>query len=335
MMHISKMPCELAWANLFIRRKFMNPFRKDPSTGTRERMEDALKHLLDCDEAGRGATVESLAGALARPRKRAAEILGQLRGRGLATATGDAHHLTEDGRLYALQVVRTHRLYETWLARETSTPAAEWHREAHKAEHHLQAAEVDAIADRLNNPRFDPHGDPIPTREGHLPKRSLKSLASWPDGVAARIAHIEDEPESLYRRAAALGFAPGTRMDEIKHLADGATVCRVEGLSLKIPAAVVPLIHLVTTGPDDLETADLGRLSDLPIGGEAVVHALAPSCTGPERRRLLDLGVVPGTRIRCEFASPFGTPRSYEIRGALIALRDHQADRILILPAKP
>jgi Fe2+ transport system protein FeoA len=40
--------------------------------------------------------------------------------------------------------------------------------------------------------------------------------------------------------------------------------------------------------------------------------------------------VVPGTRIRCEFASPFGTPRSYDIRGALIALRDYQAERILI-----
>lgn len=84
-----------------------------------------------------------------------------------------------------MQVVRTHRLYETWLARTTSTPAAEWHREAHKAEHHLEAAEVDAMDDRLNNPRFDPHGDPIPTREGILPKRSLTSLASWPDGTAA------------------------------------------------------------------------------------------------------------------------------------------------------
>jgi Fe2+ transport system protein FeoA len=42
--------------------------------------------------------------------------------------------------------------------------------------------------------------------------------------------------------------------------------------------------------------------------------------------------VVPGTHIRCEFASPFGTPRSYTIRGALIALRDYQAERILIHP---
>jgi DtxR family Mn-dependent transcriptional regulator len=308
----------------------MNPLRKNTAANSRVQLEDALKHLLDCDESGRGATVDSLAGALSRPRKQAAEILGQLRGRGLATATGDAHHLTEDGRLYALQVVRTHRLYETWLARETSTPAADWHREAHKAEHHLEAAAVDAMADRLNNPRFDPHGDPIPTREGRLPRRALTSLASWPDERAARIEHIEDEPETLFRQAEALGLAPGTCLDDTRHLADGSIECLVEGRRITIPAAVAPLIHVTGPQPDDLPPAGLGRLSDLPVGGEAEVHGLAPSCTGPERRRLLDLGVVPGTRIRCEFASPFGTPRSYVIRGALIALRDHQADRILI-----
>ena len=289
-----------------------------------------MKHLLDCDESGRGATVESLAGSLGRPRRQAAEILGLLRGRGLATATGDTHHLTADGRMYALQVVRTHRLYETWLARETSTPATDWHREAHKAEHHLEAAEVDALADSLNNPRFDPHGDPIPTREGQLPKRSLASLASWPDGEPARIVHIEDEPETLFKQAEALGLAPGTRLDESLHLKDGSIEALVEGRRIAIPGAVAPLLHVKSPEKDDAIPAGLCRLSDLPVGGEAVVHALAPSCTGPERRRLLDLGVVPGTRIRCEFPSPFGSPRSYDIRGALIALRTYQADRILV-----
>jgi len=308
----------------------MNLFRKKSAVSSRERMEDALKHLLDCEQSERGATVESLAGALGKPQKSAAEILGQLRAAGLANAANDGHGLTEEGRTYALKVVRNHRLYETWLARETSTPAKDWHRAAHKAEHHLEAATVEAIADRLNNPCFDPHGDLIPTRDGHLPKRPLTSLASWQDGRAARIAHIEDEPEILYRKAEVLGFAPGTRIDGIQHLRDGSVECRVEGRSLVISAAVAPLIHLVKTADDDIEPANLGRLSDLPIGGEAEVHSLSPSCTGPERRRLLDLGVVPGTRIRCEFASPFGTPRSYDIRGALIALRDHQADRILI-----
>jgi DtxR family Mn-dependent transcriptional regulator len=298
----------------------------------RIRLEDALKHLLESDEAGRGATVESLAGAMGWQRPQAAEVIGQLRGRGLAGADGDVHRLTEDGRAYAMRVVRSHRLYETWLARETGTPAVEWHREAHKAEHFMQSADADAMADRLGNPRFDPHGDPIPTREGRLLKRELVSLASWQDGQAACIQHIEDEPESLFRQAESLALAPGTRLDDPRHLADGAVVCRVEGREVTITAAVAALIHVAEPEIGDSPPAGLQRLSAVPVGGVAVVHALAPSCTGAERRRLLDLGVVPGTRIRCEFASPFGSPRSYEIRGALIALRDYQAERILVHP---
>jgi DtxR family Mn-dependent transcriptional regulator len=274
--------------------------------------------------------MESLAGALSCNREKSGEILGQLRSRGLAAASGDAHHLTDDGRLYAVQVVRCHRLYETWLARETSTPPDDWHRKAHKAEHHLDASAVDAMADRLNNPRFDPHGDPIPTREGYLPKRTLVSLASWEDGKPAKIEHIEDEPVQLYRQAGALALAPGTRIDDMLHLPDGAIRITVENKPLIIPAALAALIHVTSPDPDDPAPQDLSRLSSLPIGMEAVIYGLSASCTGAERRRLLDLGVVPGTVIRCEFASPFGTPRSYDIRGALIALRDHQAERILI-----
>ncbi len=302
------------------------------SGAIRIQMEDALKHVLDCDESGRGATVESLAGALERSQRHAAEILGLLRSRGLASASGNSHHLSEDGRMYALQVVRTHRLYETWLARETGTPPADWHREAHKAEHHLEAADVDALADRLNNPRFDPHGDPIPTREGQMPRRHLTSLASWPDGQSARIEHIEDEPVMLFRQAQMLGLAPGSRLDEPGHRADGSVEILMENRRIVIPAAVAPLVHVTSPGQNDDSPVGLGRLSDLAVGGMAVVHSLAPSCTGAERRRMLDLGVVPGTRIICEFPSPFGSPRSYDIRGALIALRDHQADRILIHP---
>lgn len=302
----------------------------------RIQIEDALKHLLDCDESGRGATVESLAGSLDRTgRRKSAEILGQLRARGLATAVGDLHHLTEDGRQYALQVVRTHRLYETWLARETSTPATDWHREAHLAEHHMDAEATDAMADRLNNPRFDPHGDPIPTREGFMPKRRLESLASWPDDTAAKIQHIEDEPAFLFQQAQRLALAPGTRIDSPRHLADGSLEAMVEGRRIIIPAAITPMIHAILTDADESPPPGFGRLSELAVGQVAEVHALAPSCTGPERRRLLDLGVIPGTRIRCEFVSPLGTPRSYAIRGAMIALRDYQAERILVRATTP
>lgn len=304
----------------------------DKPDAMRVRTEDALKHMLTCDEAGRGATVDSLAGAMAQTQEQAATLLGHLRARGLAEATGDTHNLSEGGRTYALQVVRTHRIYETWLARETGLPAENWHGVAHKAEHRLSREDVDAMADKLGNPRYDPHGDPIPTREGQMPRRALTALTSWTGASAAVIEHIEDEPASLFRQAIDLGMAPGTRLDGISQLPDGAVGLSREGEQIRLPAPVAALIHVRAVDPDALAEAAVARLSSLAIGGESLVIGLAPSCIGAERRRLLDLGVVPGTRIRCEFASPFGTPRSYTIRGAMIALRDSQADRVLIHP---
>jgi DtxR family Mn-dependent transcriptional regulator len=70
------------------------------------------------------------------------------------------------------------------------------------------------------------------------------------------------------------------------------------------------------------------RLSSLAIGEQATVVDLAPACRGVERRRLLDLGIVPGTVIRAELRSASGEPVAYRIRGAVIALRREQADLI-------
>ena len=63
------------------------------------------------------------------------------------------------------------------------------------------------------------------------------------------------------------------------------------------------------------------RLSSLAVGQQATVVDISPACRGVERRRLLDLGVVPGTVIRAELASTAGDPMAYRIRGAMIALR--------------
>jgi Fe2+ transport system protein FeoA len=72
-------------------------------------------------------------------------------------------------------------------------------------------------------------------------------------------------------------------------------------------------------------------LADLPLGQSAVVAALTG--TGAQRDRLMDLGVLPGTRIAAEMRSPLGDPTAYRIRGALIALRREQAATILLTEA--
>ncbi len=72
-------------------------------------------------------------------------------------------------------------------------------------------------------------------------------------------------------------------------------------------------------------------LADLLPGQSGVVIALHSQ--GPERRRMMDLGMVPGTRITAEMNSPLGDPVAYRVRGALVALRQEQARLVLITDA--
>ncbi len=72
------------------------------------------------------------------------------------------------------------------------------------------------------------------------------------------------------------------------------------------------------------------RLSELRTGERAYVTRI--DLDGPQRRRLMDLGLVPGTVVSVEFASPLGDPRSYRVRQALIALRNEQAHHVVVRP---
>jgi DtxR family Mn-dependent transcriptional regulator len=78
------------------------------------------------------------------------------------------------------------------------------------------------------------------------------------------------------------------------------------------------------------EASGDSRLSELPVGQQATVVDISPACLGVERRRLLDLGVVPGTVVQAELESVGGDPVAYRIRGAMIALRREQADLIRV-----
>ncbi len=72
------------------------------------------------------------------------------------------------------------------------------------------------------------------------------------------------------------------------------------------------------------------RLSALGVGEKGKVVAISPVLRGAERRRMLDLGLIPGTVVEAEIRSPGGDPTGYRIRGAVIALRRDQADQVQI-----
>ncbi|MFW5947557.1 MAG: FeoA domain-containing protein [Gemmatimonadota bacterium] len=296
----------------------------------RVRLEDALKHLLDCERAGRAATVETLAGRIEVSRGVASEVLTRLEDRGLAVASPQGFALTEPGRAYGLRVLRTHRLWERYLADRTGVPAPDWHGEAERVEHELTVAEVERLATRLGDPRYDPHGDPIPTAGGEIPAPAGVSLGRVAAGRSVVIRHLEDEPREVFERLVSMGLAPGEVLEVVSADA-GGRAGRVR-IRLRGEEHVLRAVDAanVTVEVLDAEGVSGPRRTLANVGrGETVrVTALSPACQGPQRRRLLDLGVVPGARITPELASGWGDPVAYRIRGALIALRAEQASWI-------
>ncbi len=295
----------------------------------RVRIEDALKHLHDCEYERGAATWDSVAGALEISRDEAANLIARLETLGLLVADQRNLKLTPEGCSYALRVIRIHRLLESYLAERTGVGQAEWHQRADQLEHRLTEAEAEAISAQLGNPSFDPHGDPIPTADGAIPARHGVPLPALKAGATARIVHIEDEPVEVYAQLVAAQLSPGV---SIRVLDSQPDRIRIEAELQEHTLAPVVAANLTVEPLDEVVEPVLpdSRLSSLAIGQQATVVDLSPACRGLARRRLLDLSVVPGTLIRAELASTGGDPVAYRIRGAMIALRKAQADLIYV-----
>ena len=123
--------------------------------------------------------------------------------------------LTADGRKIALEVIRHHRLLETYLAHALGVPWDEVHDEAEVLEHVLSEDLEDRIAAMLGNPTSDPHGHPIPGKDGSMPVPSARRLWEVADGELVGIDRVPDsEPESL-RYLGELGIRPGQSIEVV------------------------------------------------------------------------------------------------------------------------
>jgi DtxR family Mn-dependent transcriptional regulator len=292
-------------------------------------LEDALKHVFTCESIGRVPTLESIAGQLEVSTGRAAHLLERLADVDLVRSAEAGPRLTEQGRESALRLVRTHRLWERYLADRTGVPAGEWHAEAERMEHALSAEQTDALAARLGHPAWDPHGDPIPTPAGALPEIDRLTLAGVSAGRTVEIVHLEDEPREIYDALLADGLGLGTRLDVVER---SGKVVRLRARGREWPMATVVARNVTVRLLAEGETADepVETLQDLRPGEVGRVIDVSPACQGSQRRRLLDLGVVKGTEIEAELVSATGDPVAYRIRGALIALRREQAGWVRI-----
>lgn len=296
----------------------------------RHAVEDLLKHVHACERRGQAASAESAAGALGWSTRRAVKVIASVEAHGYIRSTERGLELTNEGKQLAVNVIRAHRLWERYLADEAGMALTRVHAEANRREHYRSDEQVNQLDAALGHPLKDPHGDPIPTAKGTLPPYAGTALAHWPVGKPARIRHIEDEPASVFWQIAAMGLLPGQTVVVGGVLPEGLRVS-FEGRECVLPPVIATNVHVEATSQDAIAPPDQSRrLSALEHGHEAVIRGFDDSLRGFHRRRLLDLGLTPGTPIRAERVSMFRDPKAYRVRGSLVALRREQAEKVRI-----
>jgi len=297
----------------------------------REQMEDALKHLLDREQHGRQASPESLAGALNLKRGQVINLIEDMETQGMLESRGVNLFLTTEGERWAMHVVRAHRLWERYLTDEARMPLEKIHNEAHRREHSLTEAQLNELDAALGHPTRDPHGDPIPTRDGTLLKEEGMPLTAWQSEGPVRIVHLEDEPALAFEQILAAGLRLGQTIRILDRnpqrylLTDGETEYR-------LAPAVAANVSVAALPESETTKANSIPLAELVYDQKAEIVLLDDAVQGFTRRRFLDLGLTPGTVIYPELKNFFGDPRAYRVRGTLIALRKDQAAQIWVKP---
>lgn len=307
----------------------LDRWRSSSRLSDRVLTEDALKHVFNFTLDKRRPTIESIAGALHISTNHATKIISALEEKELVQLNQGVLSLTPAGDEYALRIIRAHRLWERYLADKTGFTEEEWHAQAEKIEHKLSQTEIDAIASGLGNPSFDPHGDPIPTDSGLIHRIDAVPLSTVSEKQRVRIVHIEDEPEIIYKQLLAEGIHVGMEVS-----ITAVNPERITFWSETNEHVLAPLIanNLSVIPVEELEEDHIKGvpLSTLPMGNTGKILSIGPGVRGPDRRRLMDLGLLPGTLIGNELVGPGGDPIAYRVRGALIALRESQAQAIKI-----
>jgi DtxR family transcriptional regulator, Mn-dependent transcriptional regulator len=291
------------------------------------RIQHVLKLFAECEYEQQDISSELIREKLLLTPDETEQLLQKLQAGGLVEEKNLV--LTADGREYALHVLQAHRLYETYLAKKTGHPESVWHKLADEKEHALSREDVIKLSEELGHPRFDPHGDPIPSTTGEMPVKRGMILVDYPTGWAGRVMHIEDEPSRLYSSISRAGITTNSVI-RIEKKDDREMTIRLEGLTFNFPIDTVAQITAIELEAGESFDDSIERLSSLRAGEQAEIVGMSSLCRGLERNRLLDLGVVPGTVTTVEIVNPSGSPVGYRLRGACIALRKEQADRIRI-----
>jgi DtxR family Mn-dependent transcriptional regulator len=186
---------------------------RNPSPPLTRSVEDYLKAIYHLSSQGGFATTSDIAAMLEVAPPSVSGMMKRL------SETGLIEHvpyrgvqLTHQGRHAALQMIRRHRILEVYLTQQLGYDWGDVHAEAERLEHAVSEKLIDRMAGALGDPRYDPHGAPIPTATGEIEEAELVTLAAAAVGATLLLRQVGDENPARLRYLAEQGLTPGTRL---------------------------------------------------------------------------------------------------------------------------
>jgi DtxR family Mn-dependent transcriptional regulator len=173
-------------------------------------VEDYLKAIYDLERGEQPAATNDIAVRLDISPASVSGMVRRLADQGLITHEPyRGVRLTEDGRRAALRTLRRHRILECYLTEVLGYPWDRVHDEAERLEHAASEELIERMADALGDPAHDPHGAPIPSREGVVEPSASRSLGDAVPGERVRVRQVMDDDAERLRYLAELGILPG------------------------------------------------------------------------------------------------------------------------------
>jgi DtxR family Mn-dependent transcriptional regulator len=186
-----------------------------PKTITRS-TQDYLKRIYELTECGLPASTNDLARELDIKPASVTGMIQKLAAEKPALVEYHKHQgatLTPTGKRVALEVIRHHRLLETWLVQTLGYSWDEVHEEAERLEHVISEDFERRIAAALGNPTRDPHGELIPTEDLKMPVDDTTPLSSLRPNQIAKILRVSAQDPELLRHLDSLGLTPGIQIE--------------------------------------------------------------------------------------------------------------------------
>ena len=182
-----------------------------------EAVQDYLKTIYKLQEQGGAVSTSALAEAMGVAAASATGMVKKLAGLKLARHSPyQGVILTKAGEKMALEVIRHHRLLELYLAEALGYSWDKVHEEAERLEHVISEEFEEKIFEALGRPTRDPHGDPIPTKDGTLVAGSHERLSDMEPGATGVIRRVSDRNAEMLRYLALRGLVPDATVQVVE-----------------------------------------------------------------------------------------------------------------------